>query len=141
MREDDWDGGVCHARRRIAHAAVPASRINPAINPHGVSVGASAAALAHVPTCPDKLHFSSGSLQALLQQTLSTQNPGGPHWDDVLHAPPIGTGVSVGVAVGVVVGVLVGVAVAVLVGVTVGVCVDVLVGVAVAVSVGVLVGV
>jgi hypothetical protein len=36
------------ARRRIAHAAVPASSTRPTISPHGVSVGAGAAALTGV---------------------------------------------------------------------------------------------
>jgi hypothetical protein len=113
-------------------------------NPHGVSVGASAAVLAHVPACPARLQRIKGSVQAVLQQTPVTQNPV-PHCDGVEHAPPRGTGVLVGVAVGVLVGVCVGVfvTVGVLVGVLLGVLVGVFVGVLVlvGVNVGVLVGV
>jgi len=61
-------------------------------NPHGVSVGALAAALAHVPTCPARLQRISGSVQAVLQQTPLAQKPV-PHCDGVAQAPPWGTGV------------------------------------------------
>jgi hypothetical protein len=75
-------------------------------------------------------------VQAVSQQTLSTQNVEDPHCPELVHAPPIGTGVLVGVAVGVSVGVIVGV----VVGVAVGVLVDVgvLVGVVVGVALGML---
>jgi hypothetical protein len=76
-------------------------------NPHGVSVGASAAAVAHVPTCPAGLQRIAGSVQAVSQQTPVTQKPV-PHCEGVEQAPPWGTGVLVGVLVGVPVGVNVG---------------------------------
>jgi len=100
-----------------------------------VSVGAAAAALAHVPTWPARLQRISGSVQAVLQQTLSAQKRPDAHCEDVAQAPPCGTGVAVGV------GVTVGVAVTVEVLVTVAVCVAVAVCVVVAVTVGVFVGV
>jgi hypothetical protein len=118
------------------------SRMPAASNPHGVSVGASATVLAHVPTCPARLQRIDGSVQAVSQQTLVTQKPV-EHCDGVEQVPPWGTGVLVGVAVGVLVGVCVGVFVGVSVGVLVGVCVgvNVAVGVLVGVEVGVFVGV
>jgi hypothetical protein len=127
---------------------MPASNTDAPNNPHGVSVGAAAASLAHVPTCPARLQRINGSVQAVLQQTPLVQKPV-EHCDGVAQAPPWGTGVLVGVAVTVAVAVLVGVWVGVRVGVAVGVAVDVLVevtvgvlvGVAVDVFVGVLVGV
>ena len=122
-------------RYRSANAATPVSRSAATINPHGVSVGALAAALAHVPSCPARLQRIDGSVQAVLQQTPSTQKPV-EHNEGVEHAPPIGMGVLVGVAVGVLVGVLVGVFVGVLLGVKVGVLVGVLVGVWVGVADG-----
>jgi hypothetical protein len=75
----------------------------------------------------------NGSVQALLQQTLSAQERPDAHCEVVAQAPPCGTGVAVAV------GVIVGVAVTVAVLVTVAVCVAVAVtvGVAVGVSVGV----
>src|SRR5215475_12699263 len=114
-------------------------------NARGVSVGAGATP-AHVPRCPGRSHRPKVGLQAVLQQTPSTQKPVA-HSAGVEHAPPCGTPVLVGVAVGVLVGVsvtvgvLVGVWVGVAVGVLVGVFVGVLVGVFVGVFVGVLVGV
>ncbi len=146
------------ARRRIAQAAVTLSSAIPTSNPHAVKAGAGAAMLAHVPSFPGRLHFSSTPVQALPQQTASTQKPV-LHCAEVEQAPPCGTGVLVGVAVDVTVGVLVGVsvrvavavelavpvvvavAVGVLLGVSVTVAVAVWVGVAVAVSVAVLVAV
>jgi hypothetical protein len=63
----------------------------------------------------------NGSVQAELQQTLSTQKVD-PHCEGALHAPPIGTsGVFVGVVVGVTVGVRLEVAVGLAVGVALGV--------------------
>jgi hypothetical protein len=76
-------------------------------NPHGVSVGASAAALAHVPTWPARLQRVNGSVQAVSQQMPVTQKPVS-HCEGVTQAPPCGTGVLVGVRVGVPVGVNVG---------------------------------
>jgi hypothetical protein len=69
-------------------------------SPHGVIAGASAAALAHVPTWPARLQRINGSvLQAVSQQTLSAQKPV-EHCEGVEQAPPIETnGVFVGVAV------------------------------------------
>jgi hypothetical protein len=83
----------------------------------------------------------NGSVQAVLQQTLSAQERPDAHCEVVAQAPPCGTRVAV--AVGVIVGVLVGVAVAVRVAVFVAVAVIVAVAVlvAVAVAVGVSVGV
>src|SRR5215470_19418335 len=92
-------------RYRSANAATPISKIAAPSNPHGVSVGAAAAALAHVPTCPGRLQRISGSVQAELQQTLSAQERPDAHCEVVAHAPPCGTGVAV--AVGVIVGVAV----------------------------------
>jgi hypothetical protein len=120
---------------------MPASNTDAPSNPHGVSVGAAAASLAHVPTCPGRLQRTNGSVQAVLQQMVSTQKLGEAHCDAMLHAPPIGTGVLVGVAVAVTVGVAVGVAVCVAVRVAVTVAVAVVVGVAVIVAVAVMVGV
>ena len=80
----------------------------------------------HVPPLPGRLHCSNGPVQAVLQQTPSTQNPV-EHSEGVTHSPPCGMPVLVGVAV----------AVAVLVAVAVAVAVAVLVAVAVAVAVGV----
>jgi hypothetical protein len=114
-------------RYRSANAATPVSKSAAPSNPHGVSVGALAAALAHVPTCPARSHRVSGSVQAVSQQTLSAQKSPVTHCADVAQAPPWGTGVLVGVAVGVLVGVFVGVAVGVFV--FVGVLVGVVVGV------------
>src|SRR5215472_11126115 len=95
------------------------ARINdPTSNPHGVSVGAAAASLAHVPSWPARLQRIKGSVQAELQQTLSAQKPV-PHCDGVAQAPPWGTGVLVGVLVTFAVAVLVAVCVAVAVRVTV----------------------
>jgi hypothetical protein len=64
----------------------------------------------------------NGSVQAVLQQTLSTQNPV-EHSDGVAQAPPAGMRVLVGVAVAVLVRVKVAVTVAVTVAVGVGVSV------------------
>jgi hypothetical protein len=111
---------------------MPASVIDPISNPHGVSVGAAAAVLAHVPTWPARLQRINGSVQAVSQQTLLAQKPV-PHWDGVAQAPPCGTGVAVGVCVTVAEGVLVGVFVTV--AVLVAVCVAVPVAVMVAVAV------
>ena len=72
--------------------------------PHGVSAGASAAALAHVPTCPGRLHFCSGSVHGLLQHTSSTQLPEAQSSGST-QLPPFGIGVCVGVALSVAVGV------------------------------------
>jgi hypothetical protein len=123
---------------------MPVSRILAISTPTALSVGASAAVLAHVPAWPARLHRVIGSVQAVSQQTLVTQKPV-PHCAGVAQAPPWGTGVLVGVMVGVCVGVfdgvMVGVAVGVLLGVAVGVLVDVALGVSVGVAVGVLVGV
>jgi hypothetical protein len=96
--------------------------------------------LVHVPTSPGKSHRIPGPVQAVLQQTPSTQKPV-PHCDGVAQAPPCGTWVLVGVAVGVALGLLVGVSVCVGELVGVSVCVGELVGVSVGVSVGVPVGV
>jgi len=115
---------------------MPASISEAAMIPHGVSVGAAAASLAHVPTCPARLQRINGSVQAVLQQTPVTQKPV-EHSEDVAHAPPCGMRVRVGIAVAV--GVLVGVLVRVCVGVAVGVPVAVVVGVRVGVAVAVLV--
>ena len=89
---------------------MPASISDATSNPHGVSDGAAAASLAHVPSCPGRLQRISGSVQAVSQHTTSTQKPdaqAGP----VVQEPPLGIGVRVGVAVGVRVGVVVGVGV------------------------------
>ena len=116
-----------------------------ASSPHGVSVGASAMVLAHVPRWPARLHCSCGPVHAVLQQTPSTQKPV-EHPTGVEHAPPCGIPVLVGVAVGVLVTVAVlvavdvAVAVAVAVAVPVAVLVAVVVAVAVAVPVAVAVG-
>ena len=96
-----------------------------------MSVGALAAALAHVPTWPGKLQRINGSVQAVLQQTPLAQKPV-THCEGVAQAPPKGTPVLVGVAVGVGVRLLV----AVTVGVSVGVPDAVTVGVTVGVDVG-----
>jgi hypothetical protein len=127
LRTDDQ-----RARRLSAHAAETPSRIIPTSSPHGVSVGAAAAALAHVPTCPGRLQRSNGSVQAVSQQTLSTQFFDA-HCPEPVQPAPLGCGVGVSVAV----------AVSVLVAVCVGVEVDVVVAVmvAVAVTLGVAVGV
>jgi hypothetical protein len=101
---------------------MPASISDPISNPHGVSVGALAAALAHVPSCPGRLQRINGSVQAVSQQTPLAQKPV-PHCDGVAHAPPCRTGVRVGVTVGVWVGVFVTVAVCVTVAVFVTVAV------------------
>ena len=114
---------------------MPASSIDPANDPHGVSVGALAAALAQVPTSPARLQRIKGSVQAVSQQTLSAQERPDAHCEVVAHAPPWGTGVAV--AVGVIVGVAV--TVEVLVAVVVCVAVAVIVAVAVTVAVAVLV--
>ena len=95
------------------------SKAPAASSPHGVSAGAGAGALTHVP---------------------STQRPD-PHCPALLQAPPIGTGVWVGVAVSVLIRVPVGVRVGVAVGVLVIVFVTVGVRVGVLVRVPVLVGV
>jgi hypothetical protein len=84
---------------------MPASISDAPSNPHAVSVGALAAALAHVPTCPARLQRISGSMHAVLQQTLSAQERPDRHCEVVAQAPPWGTGVAV--AVGVIVGVAV----------------------------------
>src|SRR5215472_4127517 len=118
---------------------MPASNTAAPSNPHGVSVGALAAALAHAPSWPGRLQRINGSVQAVLQQTLSAQERPDAHCEVVAQAPPCGTGVLVGVAVGVLVGVRVGVRVGVFVGVSVGVLVGVNVGVNVGVAVAVLV--
>ena len=90
----------------------------------GDSVGACAATRVHVPIWPSRLHCWSGSAQAVLQQTPSSQKPV-EHSDGVVQSPPWGmpvlVGVTVTVLVDVSVGVLVGVLVAVVVDVTVGV--------------------
>ena len=117
-------------RRRNAMPAILASTSEAASNPHGVSIGALAAALAHVPTCPARLQRINGSVQAVLQQTPLAQKPV-PHCDGVAQEPPCGTGVAVGVLV------IVGVAVRVAVLVTVAVCVAVAVWVGVLVTVAV----
>src|SRR5262245_51921731 len=112
-------------------------------NARGASVGAGETP-AHVPRCPGRSHRPKDGLQAVLQQTPSTQKPVA-HSAGVAHAPPCGMPVLVGVAVGVLVGVCVTVpvlvTVAVVVTVPVVVAVAVLVGVFVGVFVGVLVGV
>src|SRR5262245_47356969 len=110
-------------------------------NARDVSVGAGEIP-AHVPRCPGRSQRPKSGLQAVLQQTPSTQKPVA-HSAGVEHAPPCGMPVLVGVAVGVLVGVSVTVAVlvAVAVFVAVPVAVAVLVGVAVGVLLGVLVGV
>jgi hypothetical protein len=54
---------------------MPVTNMPATSNPHGVNVGASAAALAHVPTWPARLHRIDGSVQVVSQQTLSTQKP------------------------------------------------------------------
>ena len=113
-----------------------ASITDPISNPHGVSVGALAAALAQVPTSPARLQRIKGSVQAVSQQTLSTQKPV-PHCDGVAQAPPCETGIPVDVTVGVTVGLPVVVLVGVMVGVVVGVVVWVNVGVLVGVKLGV----
>src|SRR5215468_4625937 len=111
----------------------------PIANARGVSVGAGEIP-AHVPRWPGRSQRPKDGLQAVLQQTPSTQKPVAQS-AGVEHAPPCGMPVLVGVAVGVSVGV--SVTVGVLVGVKVGVLVGVLVtvGVLVGVFVGVLVGV
>ena len=85
-------------------------------NPHGVSVGALAAALAHVPRWPVRLQCINGSEQAVLQQTPLAQKPVA-HCTGAVQLEPLGcrVGVTVGVAVGVLVAVCVGVEVGVLV--------------------------
>src|SRR5215813_14784537 len=93
----------------------------PIASARGVSVGAGETP-EHVPRCPGKSHRPKSGLQAVLQQTPSTQKPV-EHSAGVEHAPPCGMPVFVGVAVGVLV------AVAVLVGVAVAVAVAVLVAV------------
>ena len=122
-------------RRRNVNAPALTSNSAVAKSPHGVSVGAGAVVLAQIPTRLVRLQRIDGSVQAVLQQTPSTQKPV-EHNEGVEHAPPIGMGVLVGVAVGVLVGVLVGVFVGVLLGVKVGVLVGVLVGVWVGVADG-----
>ena len=94
----------------------PALTSNSAVakSPDGVRVGAGAAALTQEPSSSGRSQRWSGPVQGALQQTLSTQKPGGAHCAGVLHAPPMGTGVFVGVLVGVRVGVLLGVDVGVL---------------------------
>jgi hypothetical protein len=104
---------------------MPASSSDAPSNPQGVSVGALAAALAHVPTCPGRLQRINGSVQAVLQQTVSTQLPDA-HWPAAVQLEPLGCGV--GVLVGVVLGLLLGVLLGVSVGVPVGVPVGVAVG-------------
>jgi hypothetical protein len=96
-------------RRRSVNTPALTSNSAAASNPHGVSVGAGAAALTQLPSSSGRSHRCSGPVQGASQQTLSTQKPGVEHCAGVLHAPPMGTGVLVGVAVGVLVGVLVGV--------------------------------
>jgi hypothetical protein len=85
-----------------------------------VSAGAPAAVLAHVPTCPGRLHRMRGPVQAVSQHTSSTQLPEAQSTGST-QPPPLGMRVLVGVAVGVWVGVLVGVFVGVVFGVSVGV--------------------
>src|SRR5262250_1503528 len=108
-------------RRRIANAAIPISSTAATAIARGVSVGAGETP-AHVPRCPGRSHRPNSGLQAVLQQTPSTQKPVA-HSAGVEHAPPCGMPVLVGVAVDVcvTVAVLVAVAVAVAVGVAVGV--------------------
>ena len=71
---------------------MPASNTDAPSNPHGVSVGALAAALAHVPSWPGRLQRWSGPVQAELQQTLSAQERPDAHCEVVAEAPPWGTG-------------------------------------------------
>lgn len=106
---------------------MPASKIIPASSPHGVSAGAAAAVLTHVPPWPGRLQLSSTPVHAVSQQTPSPQKVV-THSLPVVQAPPCGTAVLVGVAVTVAVAVAVPVAVAVEMGVTVGVVVGVCVG-------------
>src|SRR5499425_1486792 len=104
-------------RRRIANAAIPISSTAATAIARGVSVGAGETP-AHVPRCPGRSHRPKDGLQAVLQQTPSTQKPVA-HSAGVEHAPPWGMPVLVGVAVGVAVGLLVAVAVLVPVAVAV----------------------
>ena len=108
--------------------AAPMSTPSIASNPVFDAAGAGAAFVAHVPTCPGKLHCSRGWSQAVSQQTPSA------HWsvehcEGVEQAPPWGTGLAVGVFVTVAVAVAVDVAVAVAVLVAVPVAVAVAVAV------------
>jgi hypothetical protein len=57
----------------------------PISNPDGVSVGALAAALAHVPSWPGRLQRINGSVQAVSQQTPLAQKPV-PHCEGVAQA-------------------------------------------------------
>src|SRR6266702_7411225 len=91
-----------------------ASNTDAASRPHGVRAGAGAAVLAHVPRRPGRLHCSSGPVQAVSQQTPSTQKVD-EHCTRSVQLDPLGCGV--GVAVGVGVDVLVAVCVGVAVGV------------------------
>src|SRR5258708_6241474 len=87
------------ARRRSAQRPVPASSTTTVNSPHGVSAGAPAGALTHLPP----------------RQTPEA------HCSGLVHAPPVGTSVRVGVAIVVTVLVTVEVAVCVAVPVIVGV--------------------
>ena len=77
-----------YARRiRIATNAAPTSTPSIASRPVFDAAGAPAAAFAHVPTCPGKLHCSPGWSQAVSQQTPSAQLSV-EHCEGVLQAPP-----------------------------------------------------
>lgn len=74
-------------RHRIATNAAPMSTAIIASKPVLDAAGAAAAVVAHVPTCPGRLHCSRRPSQAVSQQTPSA------HWsvehcDGVLQAPP-----------------------------------------------------
>jgi hypothetical protein len=107
---------------------MPVSGILAISTPTPLSVGAAAAVLVHVPTWPARLHRIDGSVQAVSQQTLSTQLRDA-HCPAAVQLEPLGCGV--GVLVGVTLGLLRGVLLGVPVGVPVGVSVGVPVGVAV----------
>ena len=74
-------------RRRNVSAPKPASANAAPSSPHGVSVGAAAVVLAHIPTRLVRLHRIDGSVQAVSQQTPLAQKPV-PHCEGVAHAPP-----------------------------------------------------
>lgn len=76
----------------------------------GVSAGAGAATVVHVPSRPARLHCSSGPGHDVSQQTASTQLPEA-HVAGSAQLPPLGIGVLVGVSVAVGVTVEVGVGV------------------------------
>jgi hypothetical protein len=108
---------------------------SPTNRPIADRVGAAAAAIAQMPGV-GPLQMKPGVVQALLQQTPSTQKSER-HWLGVTHSPPFGIFVCVGVALVVAVAVLVRVTVPVLVAVRVAVFVLVAVRVAVFVRVAV----